>query len=183
MRSWRYEPWWWRTLDCTWMQTDASLILTNCFLSSWALKRRCSVMMRLRTSVWSKACSRWRSASRRNTWGEWPWWSQHGVTHTHLMKNGHTHTHTHILWNHWPDTWSQVCQVWSSNYIDSIPEAWSAPSCLIHWTHQIWGSGFITSLCSEGGCCQVIWGYHTQHHLFPTSLTLFIDVQFCSLIN
>lgn len=53
----------------TWMHTAASLIRTNCFLSSRALKCRCSVTMRLRTSLWSSVCSRWRSASRRNTWG------------------------------------------------------------------------------------------------------------------
>jgi len=65
------------------MQSAASLILTNCFLSRRALKRRCSATMRLRTSVWRTACSRWRSASRKNTWGEGPRWSECRVTHTH----------------------------------------------------------------------------------------------------
>lgn len=128
-----------KALYCTWMQVAASLILTNCFLSSRALNCRCRMTIRLRTSLWSKACSRWRSASRKNTWGEGPQWSQHWATHTLNEEGGmcgraqwYTHTHTHILWNPWPDILSQVCQVWSSNYIDSILKARSPPSCLIH---------------------------------------------------
>lgn len=145
------------------MQIAASLILTNCFLSSRALNRRCSMTIRPKTSLWSKACSCWRSASRKNTWGEEQQWSQQEATHIFNEDWGcpRTMIHTHTQ-NPQPDRLSQVCQVWSSNYIDSDLKAWSPLSWLIHTVGQIWDIVFITSFFSEGGCFQVIWDYPQQ---------------------
>lgn len=50
------------------MTQVALLMSTKCFLSSTALKRRCSVTIRRRTSWWREVWRRWRSASRRNTY-------------------------------------------------------------------------------------------------------------------
>lgn len=133
----RWKEWRGGALYYTWMQTAASLIRTNCFLSSRALNRRCSMTMSLRTSLWRKACSCWRSASRRNTWEEEPWWSQYRAStliKTKLQKKKKksiTSTQT-CFRKPWMHMWSQECQEWPSNYIDTIPETCTSLSCPIH---------------------------------------------------
>lgn len=106
------------------MHTAASLIRTNCFLSSRALKCRCSVTMRRRTSLWSSVCSRWRSASRRNTWGGGR--SQAGSQDRTPARRRRASSGFPLgyIWTHrleFQDTVSPLCQVWPSNYIYSHP--------------------------------------------------------------
>lgn len=74
----------------------------------------------------------------------------------------------------WPDTRSQECQVWSSNYIHSIPEVWT-PLCWpvqaedIHTPNT--GHRLHHFFFPKAGCFQVNRG-HSKHHHFPNS---FID--------
>lgn len=115
------------------MQPAASLILTNCLLSSRALKRRCSVTMRRRTSLWREACSCWRWASRKNTWEEGHWWrgfiDRHRQVYTQTSRKKKP---KQGVWTGW-----QECQVWSSNYrhqrLKSSHSYWGCP-------HQTWSA-------------------------------------------
>ena len=75
----------------TWIIEEACLILTKCFLSSTALKRRCSAAILLSTSWWSRLWRCCRSASRRNTCTGTPTGSAQGSTtgSIQVQQRGH----------------------------------------------------------------------------------------------